>query len=157
MGELIEHVISNRERAGIASGRPVTIPRPVDQVAVGHEVIAYINHGRWVADCPNCNGAELLNKDEPRFYCLSCYNEHVGNRFVLVVWPAELEKLEDQLLLRPQLKNQNMNLGETLIDLVTENVVAGIVGLIDVDIALRAEVEQKMIDAGVAARAEVIE
>ena len=27
------------------------------------KVKAYINHGRWIADCPNCGGAEVAQKE----------------------------------------------------------------------------------------------
>ena len=36
----------------------------------GTTVLAYVNHGRWVADCA-CNGGELVTPDE-QMLCGSC-------------------------------------------------------------------------------------
>lgn len=33
---------------------------------------AYVNHGRWVADCPNCNAGIAVWPENPRALCLGC-------------------------------------------------------------------------------------
>lgn len=31
-----------------------------------------INHGRWVADCPECGSAQIVTPADPRFFCVEC-------------------------------------------------------------------------------------
>ena len=38
----------------------------------GGEVSAYINEGRWVADCPNCNGGMLTSPVVAVCFCHDC-------------------------------------------------------------------------------------
>lgn len=80
---------------------------------------ARLNHGRWLADCPVCNGAELVVPGRP-FRCQSKPCTAVAE----VVWPpaktqAAIERL---LALRPNPANRNWAPGETLKQLMAENV-----------------------------------
>ena len=38
---------------------------------------AEINRGRWLANCPWCGGAEMVDPDNPKFLCLSCFNAEI--------------------------------------------------------------------------------
>ena len=44
---------------------------------------AYINQGRIVADCPECNGAEFV-KPGGWFLCMNCHPELRGTKTVVV-------------------------------------------------------------------------
>jgi len=76
--------------------------------ATGPPISARINHGRWIADCPFCPGAELVDPDTPEFMCWSCANAKNGGRFVRVDVPNAHQRDEIEGLLdgRPQ-ENQN--------------------------------------------------
>jgi len=62
------------------------------------EVVARIDHGRWIADC-ECKGAEYVDPGEPVFFCLSCLNAaHNGRLRPVRFPPAEVrEKIIDGL------------------------------------------------------------
>jgi hypothetical protein len=49
---------------------------------------AYLNHSRWVADCPmdDCNGGIALWQENPEACCLDC-----GTIFNTITWPSETE------------------------------------------------------------------
>lgn len=84
----------------------------------GTTVHAYINHGRWVADCPNCNGAELVASGMP-MVCGSCGAEHA------VTFPRNRPKLEEVLTVR-EMRLQNWLPGQTPSDLLAENIEHGL-------------------------------
>ncbi|GAA1283687.1 hypothetical protein [Streptomyces javensis] len=49
------------------------LPRPPDGVDLGGPALfAQINHGRWIAVCDQCNSAQLVSPEDPRFYCVEC-------------------------------------------------------------------------------------
>lgn len=71
--------------------------------------VAYVNHGRWVADCPRpgglCLSAEWLdNPAEPlrwRFQCTNCgYGADIA-------WPREAAGIEEVLGKRPVPQTRN--------------------------------------------------
>lgn len=87
---------------------------------------AYVNHGRWIADCPfGCGGAELARDDT--FMCRECANASVRHRPLPLVWPAEddVRAIEAALVVRPVL-NRNWNLNESIGALLAENVEHGL-------------------------------
>ena len=51
----------------------------VDKTVDGDPVIARIDHGRLIADC-ECNGAELVDPVDLRFFCFSCGNQATGGK-----------------------------------------------------------------------------
>lgn len=69
-------------------------------------VLAYIDTGRWIASCPDCNSANFVWKDDPWFMCLECWNFHVGGRWRAVQFPAAAQELERALLVRPDRANR---------------------------------------------------
>lgn len=86
-----------------AAGYPVpSNPSEVADLAVG----ARVDHGRWLADCPYCPGAELVDLEDLRFFCLSCYNEAAGGRWLHIVMPEaqQREAIEAYLQQWPQLQ-----------------------------------------------------
>ena len=96
---------------------------------------AYINQGRIVADCPECNGAEFV-KPGGWFLCMNCHPELRGTKTVvvdgykipvtdpvaqqaardrliadgsaaLVIVPDNFERIWEVLRLRPSVLNMN--------------------------------------------------
>jgi len=88
-------------------------------------VKAEINHGRWIVKCPWCSGAELADKDDRRFFCLSCFNKAINGKFIKVEFPNKAIDIETILKVRPA-KNQNWTPGETIAQLKNENKGAGL-------------------------------
>jgi len=91
----------------------------VDEVD-GDLVEAEINHGRWIVRCPYCTGAEIADREDPVFLCLSCFNETNGGKFRPVRFPADALKIENTLGKRKKEENQNWVPGETVVDLENE-------------------------------------
>ncbi len=76
---------------------------------------AYVNGGRWVADCPVCNGGIACWTENPDGACLDC-----GNVFK-IGFPDDIEQVEAALEKRPT-PRQNWLPGETIDMLNAENV-----------------------------------
>lgn len=84
----------------------------------GAPVVAYVNHGRWVADCPDCNGAEFVSMGAP-FMCSNCLNGGSGV-YRPVTIPAQRDAIERRLLQRKRVETRNWR-GETVAQLTDEN------------------------------------
>lgn len=84
-------------------------PLPVHLGAVVH---AYVNHGRWLADCPACNGAEAVTRAYPFFYCDSCGQEWAQGALARVVFPSDADAAERLLGQRRDARVQNWRPGE---------------------------------------------
>lgn len=92
---------------------------------------AYVNHGRWIVDCPFCTSAQIAAKTDHRFLCAGdggCGNAQVGGAFVNVTWPKDTDKIEAVLCLRADPNTRNWLPGETVKDLRRENVEHGVGG-----------------------------
>ena len=89
--------------------------------------IAYVNEGRWVADCPTagCGGAMVLMRGTP-FFCGNCLNVEIGHRWRPVRWPADRQLIERALAPRMLPEQANWLPGETVELLVVENAMHGI-------------------------------
>ena len=84
-----------------ARGRP---PAPV---------LAYINEGRWVGDCPQCNASMMLLHGAP-FLCAMCANTDIDCVARPVIWPVdEQAEIEAMLTVRP-VANRNWTPGESV-------------------------------------------
>lgn len=83
-------------------------------------VPAYVNEGRWVVDCPDCNNAQLACRTDHRFMCNECGNLAIGRLWRPVRWPAEVHRIEPLLAGRPA-RNQNWIPGEVVELLAIEN------------------------------------
>lgn len=63
---------------------------------------AYVNWGRWIADCPiECGGALKLNPGEAIFACPEC------RAISEVEWPSNAQEIWDELETRPIPKTRN--------------------------------------------------
>lgn len=77
---------------------------------------AYVNHGRWVADCL-CKSGIAVTPNRLRATCLECGRDYA------VMFPAEGDRLaiEGSLLERPRPENRNWLPSEKPADLEAEN------------------------------------
>lgn len=63
---------------------------------------AYVNHGRWVADCPTgCGSALELQKGQAMYHCDECM--HLSS----VEWPSNPQEIWDTLLKRKLPRTRN--------------------------------------------------
>ena len=85
-------------------------------------VLARAYAGRWIADCPVCSSAAVQPTNRPTWNCQDC-----GTRLE-VRWPSDdmRQGVERLLSQRPIAHTRNWFPGETLHDLLAENVQHGI-------------------------------
>lgn len=120
--------INNLQRIGqekMAASFLRRLNKPMPAGVSDTTVKAEINHGRWICKCPFCSGAELADKNDKRFFCLSCFNAEVGGKWMKVEYPKNIEKIEAELVKRPKDENRNWT-DETLTKLKDENRKAGV-------------------------------
>ncbi len=82
---------------------------------------ARMNHGRWLADCPDCNGAELVLPGQ-KFICQSGEHAPVAHE---VEFPADFVLINAAVSRRP-VQNRNWQPGETVAQLLQENLAHGL-------------------------------
>lgn len=87
----------------------------------GLRSLAYVNHGRWVADCAVCPSALELTPGQVTFVCL----DRLCGETSAVVWPAEVALIESLLAERPA-RNRNWHPWETAEQLLAENIEHGV-------------------------------
>jgi hypothetical protein len=102
-------------------------PRGIWEAPPKGVIYAYVNHGRWVVDCPEdgCGGAEIVSLRDPVFYCGEY--ECPGDGYWNVSFPEDLTAIEVELMKRPKAQNRNWSLDEKVADLVRENIEHGAV------------------------------
>lgn len=89
-------------------------------------VMAFVNHGRWVANC-ECGGCEVVDRKDPVFMCFSCANFGAGEGELRpVIFPDDAGRIEAALKIRDK-QNRNCNLGQAASSLEVENVEHGLV------------------------------
>jgi hypothetical protein len=103
---------------------------PSGETAAKPTVVARVNGGRWIVDCPFCHGAERANFTTGLFFCCECRNGPVGNAFLKVAIPKEAERaaIAEALLVRPDWRTRNWRPHETIRDLHAENRAHGVAG-----------------------------
>lgn len=98
---------------------------PAAGVALGVNLAARVNGGRWIADCPTdgCCGAEFVNLDDPLFFCCECRNAEVAHQPIPITVPAVAtrKQIEAYLGARPAPATRNWFPHETIKDLRDEN------------------------------------
>jgi hypothetical protein len=96
---------------------------------------AYMNQGRWIADCPFCGGAERLwdgtvqrRKPAPFPFGLAGGLLHCGytGSSCPVEFPGDKDTIESILGRRPDELTRNWLLDETVEDLLFENLEHGV-------------------------------
>jgi hypothetical protein len=97
--------------------------------------VAYLNHGRWVAHCPRpgCTNAEGFGRIDGgpvgglTAGCFECRADFGGCGLICgVVWPPEIAYIEQLVMCRPAPVTRNWLPGETLHDLLRENLLHGL-------------------------------
>ncbi|MGW3427489.1 hypothetical protein ACWDHW_05970 [Streptomyces melanosporofaciens] len=73
------------------------LPRPPDGVDLGQPLFAQINHGRWIAVCDQCNSAQLVTPEDPRFFCVECLTP----AWRRVQFPEDLAAVEQETGAQP--------------------------------------------------------
>lgn len=101
-------------------------PLPPARLQIRGEIHAYVNHGRWIVECPHCKFAVPASKRHPAFYCLRCGNIKNGGDGLRVVFPPDAQLIETILIRRPEKENRNWRPGETPGDLQIENLQHGV-------------------------------
>lgn len=101
-------------------------------------VRAYVNHGRWVADCSRefCNNAMQLTAGQGAFRCSNCGLD------AAVVWPPDADEIWRVLERRPVPQTRNwfpldhdlavragIEHGQSVADLLAENEWHGVKGM----------------------------
>lgn len=90
------------------------------------------NSGRWIAECPDCGGAQLAAPNDPRFMCVECANAAVGGLWRPVVWPKDHAAIGELLDQRTR-DLANWLPGETEKDIADENALLAGAHRLDVD------------------------
>ena len=66
---------------------------------------AYVNFGRWIADCPlNCGNAVALEPNQNQFFCNSAGG---CGHIAALEWPNNTAEIWDVLMERPMPKTRN--------------------------------------------------
>jgi len=101
------------------------VPYLPDAPTVGEAIAVFANEARWIAQCPDCNGAQLASQSDPRFMCNECANIANGGAWRPLTWPRNRAAIEQALDVR-QPVNQNWLPGETVADLTADNALNGV-------------------------------
>lgn len=91
------------------------------RVVVSSEPLkARVNHGRLIADCPNCGAGIAV---EPGWSGAGCLDEaeECYRWYTNVIIPADLAEIDAVLKARPRAANRNWEPGETVASLRAEN------------------------------------
>lgn len=118
---------SVRQRLAVLGVRLDAIGQPGDVDADATPATAYVNQGRWVADCPQagCGGALALVRSARGFLCGNCLNVACGSRYRPLVWPADRDEIEDVLAVRLLPEDANWS-GESVEAIKDENEAHGV-------------------------------
>jgi hypothetical protein len=122
---------ADRQAEGIFDHWPPDTPFvPPSDLARDAAVVAFVNDGRWLAECP-CGAAQLVSQSDRRYFCVDCMNQYAGGRWVRVAWPDDVtvEAIEALLVRRPFPDTRNWLPHETITDLFVENVTHGVGGI----------------------------
>lgn len=87
-------------------------------------LIAYVNHGRWIVDCP-CGAGSATDPAWREARCFGC-----GTVYANVVFPPDEDRarIEALLMKRPRIEHRNWFPHERVDDLAAENVAHGVAG-----------------------------
>ena len=95
---------------------------PPKVMAPVNSIRAYVNEGRWIAECPLGDGyAFCVSFRNPVFWCPLCGNKLNGGQWWEINFPPAKTAIERLLLLRPAVANRNWKWPETVADLAREN------------------------------------
>lgn len=83
-------------------------------------LVARVDHGRWLADCPACNAGIALTPGVAEAFCFGAGCAH---HFTNIVWPSDeaIDEIERTLRARPKVPTRNWWPTETVHALRAEN------------------------------------
>ncbi len=96
-GSVRDRVLKMRDR--IRMQRGITLEIHNIDAPQGAPVVARIWQGQWIADCPDCAGAQFVEPGEPIYYCFGCANRSNGYSVRPVEFPPEDQRQEIERLL----------------------------------------------------------
>lgn len=71
-------------------------------ILLTNKALAYINWGRWIADCPaDCGGALSLEPAQSILACPECH------QISEIDWPSDADGIWEELTLRPVPRTRN--------------------------------------------------
>lgn len=85
-----ERVPISRRAATINARALGVILRPSPGAVADMSIVARVDHGRMVADCPFCRSAQMASETDSYFLCADCFNRPVGGRLIPVIWSNEV-------------------------------------------------------------------
>jgi len=125
---LQEFVRSNTFKQ-VAQKRGFNAP-PITNISTEKPAYAYVNNGRWVAQCMGCKGgAEYVWLNGPhQMFCANCGNKDINGQWRLVIVPEgdTLTVITKLLLKRPDPATQNWMPQEDVYNLLKENLEYGV-------------------------------
>lgn len=92
---------------------------------------AYVNHGRWIIDCPRCNTGWCVRPETPSLLLDArggAHSECSCGAVLVVQFPNETAEIDRLLAVRPDDLNRNWRTPETVFDLRIENAAHGVGG-----------------------------
>lgn len=127
----LRHVIKEQFGRGLAAGMAwlarggiSSLPKFPQGQSLERTVVAYVNHGRWLWDCGQCGAAQACTPNDPRAFCVGCFNG--GDGWWPVEFPAEMRTIETLLERRPRDAQRNWQPPETIDQLQLENLSIGV-------------------------------
>ena len=90
--------------------------------ADGRTLIATLNHGRWVALCPNCNAGIAIH---PAWTKAACLGDGCHRVYAAVTVPENWREIEEIVVMR-DVKNRNWQPGESADLLRADNISGGL-------------------------------
>jgi hypothetical protein len=121
-------------RSYLLSLYPKAAIAPLDRVALtAAPLVARVNQGVWIASCscgmpgiprPGC----VVFLDHLLGWCVRCGNQAWGGGWRTIAAPPEAERrlIEAVLACRPDLETRNWEPGESVADLIAENIAHGV-------------------------------
>jgi hypothetical protein len=98
----MHNVESWLRKLSVENGKRFKFPVWDGRLISGTPVQAFVDFGRWVAQCDLCGSAIAVDPDVRVFFCMRCGNNNTGMARP-VIFPAEWEQVEDILMERPVL------------------------------------------------------
>lgn len=108
------------EKINFQRGYNIKIPWDVTRGTVR----AHIHRDSWVVDCPHCLGAMIVDDKEPIFWCVDCHNAGNDGFPYKVDFPHQAE-VEALMAMRKNPQTRNWYPGETIVDLIEEQIEHG--------------------------------
>jgi hypothetical protein len=97
---------------------------PIQWHEAQNEIEAYVHRDAWVADCPSCSGAMIVDDTEPLFFCVDCHNADNDGKPYRVNFPNQ-DEVEALMAMRANPQARNWYPGETVEDLIEEQIEHG--------------------------------